>query len=240
VAFGLVEKPVGTLDLLVYLLRHGRTSMNTIQADTGMGKETFYRAVDRLKSLGFVYQEEETGFPTHVYLGLTRTGESVARALLPVADLLASTARSLAEELDSLEEANQPITKLRRIELLGTIAEQEFSSGRWGPTREKAARLIELAHETKEVRSEALGRIMLGRILQKQDAHEEAFRELESAGRLARDARLEIIGHPEAGELKRDFVLVNRYSVDHVASDLILGFFFPAAHFDDLQGVPAG
>lgn len=55
-----------------------------------------------------------------------------------------------------------------------------------------------------------------------------------------RDARLEIIGHPEAGELKRDFVLVNRYSVDHVASDLILGFFFPAAHFDDLQGVPAG
>lgn len=55
-----------------------------------------------------------------------------------------------------------------------------------------------------------------------------------------RDARLEIIGHPEAGELERDFVLVSRYSVDHVASDLILGFFFPAAHFDDVQGGPAG
>jgi hypothetical protein len=55
-----------------------------------------------------------------------------------------------------------------------------------------------------------------------------------------RDARMEIINHPEAGELERDFVLVNRYSVDHVVSDLILGFFFPAAHFDPIPNVAAG
>ena len=55
-----------------------------------------------------------------------------------------------------------------------------------------------------------------------------------------RDAKLELVDRPEAGELERDFVLVNRYAVERVASDLVLGFFFPAAHFETLEGVPAG
>jgi hypothetical protein len=57
---------------------------------------------------------------------------------------------------------------------------------------------------------------------------------------LLRDAKLELLGRPEAGELERAFVLVNRYAVDRVASDLVLGFFFPAAHFETLEGVAAG
>ena len=57
---------------------------------------------------------------------------------------------------------------------------------------------------------------------------------------LLRDAKLELIDQPDAGELERDFVLVNRYAVERVASDLMLGFFFPAAHFETLEGVPAG
>jgi len=55
-----------------------------------------------------------------------------------------------------------------------------------------------------------------------------------------RDARMEIIDHPEAGQVERSTLLVNRYAVERVASDLILGFFFPAAQFETLQGVPAG
>lgn len=55
-----------------------------------------------------------------------------------------------------------------------------------------------------------------------------------------RNARLAIIGHPEAGELERAFVVVNRYAVDHVASDLMLGCFFPAARFETLSRTPAG
>ena len=57
---------------------------------------------------------------------------------------------------------------------------------------------------------------------------------------LIRDAKLELLDRPDAGELDRTFVLVNRYAVDRVASDLELGFFFPAARFATLEGVPAG
>jgi hypothetical protein len=57
---------------------------------------------------------------------------------------------------------------------------------------------------------------------------------------LIKDVKLELIDRPDAGELDREFVLVNRYGVERVASDLMLGFFFPAAHFETLEGSPAG
>jgi hypothetical protein len=46
---------------------------------------------------------------------------------------------------------------------------------------------------------------------------------------LLRDARLQLIDQPEAGEATAHEVLVNRYTVDRVAADLMLGFFFPGA-----------
>jgi hypothetical protein len=57
---------------------------------------------------------------------------------------------------------------------------------------------------------------------------------------MLRDAKLQLLDRPEAGELERPSVLVNRYAVEQVASDLELGFFFPAARFETLGGVPAG
>jgi hypothetical protein len=55
-----------------------------------------------------------------------------------------------------------------------------------------------------------------------------------------RQVRLGIVGRVDAGELERDAVLVNRYAVDRVTSDLELTFFFPAAEFVTLQGAPLG
>ncbi len=53
-----------------------------------------------------------------------------------------------------------------------------------------------------------------------------------------RSARLEIIDYPDAGQLDRETVLVNRYAVDRVASTLELGFFFPAARLERLEQKP--
>jgi hypothetical protein len=47
---------------------------------------------------------------------------------------------------------------------------------------------------------------------------------------LLRDVRISLLDHPELGENTHDSVLVNRYSVDRVDADLMLGFFFPGAH----------
>jgi hypothetical protein len=44
-----------------------------------------------------------------------------------------------------------------------------------------------------------------------------------------RDARISLIGRDDAGEAGAPRLLVNRYTVDRVAADLMLGFFFPGA-----------
>jgi hypothetical protein len=46
---------------------------------------------------------------------------------------------------------------------------------------------------------------------------------------LLRDARIQLVGREDAGEAVSAQVLVNRYTVDRVAADLMLGFFFPGA-----------
>jgi hypothetical protein len=47
---------------------------------------------------------------------------------------------------------------------------------------------------------------------------------------LLRDVRITLLNQPDAGENAHDSVLVNRYTVDRVDADLMLGFFFPGAH----------
>jgi hypothetical protein len=46
---------------------------------------------------------------------------------------------------------------------------------------------------------------------------------------LLRDIRLSVRGHPEAGVAMGDHALVNRYGVERIRADLMLGFFFPGA-----------
>lgn len=44
-----------------------------------------------------------------------------------------------------------------------------------------------------------------------------------------RDARIRLLGQDDAGEATAPNLLVNRYTVDRVKADLMLGFFFPGA-----------
>jgi len=46
---------------------------------------------------------------------------------------------------------------------------------------------------------------------------------------LLRDVRITLLKDPEAGEATSAHALVNRYTVDRIAADIMLGFFFPGA-----------
>ena len=46
---------------------------------------------------------------------------------------------------------------------------------------------------------------------------------------LLRDARISLIDREDAGQATASQLLVNRYTVDRVAADMMLGFFFPGA-----------
>jgi len=51
---------------------------------------------------------------------------------------------------------------------------------------------------------------------------------------LLRDIRLSVRARPEAGVALGDHALVNRYTVERIRADLMLGFFFPGAVVDPL------
>ena len=46
---------------------------------------------------------------------------------------------------------------------------------------------------------------------------------------LLRDIRLSVRSRPDAGVAQGDHALINRYAVDRIRADLMLGFFFPGA-----------
>jgi hypothetical protein len=51
---------------------------------------------------------------------------------------------------------------------------------------------------------------------------------------LLRDIRLSVRSNPDAGVAQGDHALVNRYAVDRIRADLMLGFFFPGAVVDPI------
>src|SRR5262249_33088739 len=55
---------------------------------------------------------------------------------------------------------------------------------------------------------------------------------------MLRDVRLALLTVPDT-TLECPHALVNRYSVDRVTADLMLGFFFPGASMDDIPAAPA-
>jgi hypothetical protein len=59
---------------------------------------------------------------------------------------------------------------------------------------------------------------------------------------LLRDVRLELIDRPEVGAVSVPHGFVNRYTVERVEAELMLGFFFPGAEVDTsrLPGPPIG
>lgn len=54
---------------------------------------------------------------------------------------------------------------------------------------------------------------------------------------LLRDVVVRLLAQPDAGESEHHHALVNRYAVDAVEADIMLGFFFPGAH---VLGDPTG
>lgn len=57
---------------------------------------------------------------------------------------------------------------------------------------------------------------------------------------LLRDVRIALVGLDDAGEAIAEHALVNRYVVDRIEADLMLGFFFPGAAMTVTGGPAAG
>jgi len=85
---GKLEKPVGTMKILVHLHRNKKATITNLLKTENLNQRTTYSALGRLQEQGLIFQEEELGFPVCKYYFLTDRGKELAQQLEIVADVL--------------------------------------------------------------------------------------------------------------------------------------------------------
>jgi DNA-binding HxlR family transcriptional regulator len=83
-----IEKPVGSLEILVHLHRYERATVTNLIKDAGLNQRTAYSALSKLKNQELICQEVSNGFPVCKYYRLTSRGKAVALHLDTIDKLL--------------------------------------------------------------------------------------------------------------------------------------------------------
>ena len=86
---GILEKPVGTMKILVHIHRNDKTTITGLLKNEHLNQRTTYSALEKLQERGLIFQEESLGFPVCKYYFLTDKGKDVAKQLERVAGALA-------------------------------------------------------------------------------------------------------------------------------------------------------
>lgn len=85
---GTLEKPIGTLKILVHLRENKKATITNLIQDVELNQRTTYSALENLQNQGLIFQEKTNGFPVCKYYKLTEKGDEVAYYLDTVACLL--------------------------------------------------------------------------------------------------------------------------------------------------------
>jgi tetratricopeptide (TPR) repeat protein len=184
--FELIQKPSGTLDLLMYLSEKGASDVTTILKDLDMCTNSFYSAADRLKSLGLAFEKTETGWPTRVYYELTYKGGEAAKDLIPLKETLVESIDAKWKELEKLESARK--TKKNKKEMLDVfqnLQKATFDLGKWDETLRVSQKAIELASSLKDELALSHAYRYMGLVHQKRNDESGALENLDESASIS-------------------------------------------------------
>ena len=83
-----LQKPVGSLEILVHLHRNKKATITQLITQAGMNQRTTYSALDKLLGQELICHELSSGFPICKYYELTDKGKPIAKHLNNVDKLL--------------------------------------------------------------------------------------------------------------------------------------------------------
>ena len=83
-----IEKPVGSLKILVHLFRNEKSTITTMLKDADLNQRTAYAALRKLSDEDLINVEVCSGFPVRKYYRLTPKGKGIANHLEKVDSLL--------------------------------------------------------------------------------------------------------------------------------------------------------
>lgn len=79
-AIASIQKAKGTFEVVTYLYRHGNAMKTELIERVHACQTSVYRAIDILKSLDLISEEEDTSFPKKKIYSLTEKGRIFAEA----------------------------------------------------------------------------------------------------------------------------------------------------------------
>ncbi len=85
---GKIQKPVGSLEILVHLHRNKKATITDLITKADLNQRTAYSALSKLQDQKLITRNVGKGFPMSKYYGLTRKGRVVAGHLDTVDKLL--------------------------------------------------------------------------------------------------------------------------------------------------------
>lgn len=185
----LLQRPSKILTILVHLLDHEETKASVVMEELGLSPSTYNAAIRRLVELELAFKREESGFPRRSFVGLTLKGREVATRLRPVSDLLEDTVSGLRSELDLLDaKTRNENENARMMEILVSMMNMEFATGRWDESETHARRALDVASVLEDDGTQAECLRLLGDIHfskgMRERAYEEATRSLHIFGEI--------------------------------------------------------
>ena len=83
-----IEKPVGSLGILVYISRNEKATITSLVRTARFNQRTAYSALTSLQNQHLIYHVQSPGFPMSKNYYLTPKGQKVAELLCEVENIL--------------------------------------------------------------------------------------------------------------------------------------------------------
>jgi tetratricopeptide (TPR) repeat protein len=202
----MLEQTKGTLQIILYLKRNGKTEISYIARDNDIPRQTCYTALEGLEDMGIIVTSRMRSWPPRVFCQLTERGTEIANLLDNVDDTMESTIEGYKRQIEELgeEDISKKEFEERLYPLLRDLERECFRCGKWEEALKYGSELVTLTQKTRNHAGLAEAERNVGIVherLQKPDKAVNSFQRSIKAARKARDHEIIASNHYSIGNI---------------------------------------
>jgi tetratricopeptide (TPR) repeat protein len=202
----MLEQTKGTLQIILYLKRNGKTEISYIARDNEIPRQTCYTALEGLEDMGVIITSRMRSWPPRVFCQLTERGNEIAKLLDNVDDTMESTIEGYKRQIEELGE--QKISKKEFEEklypLLRNLERECFKCGKWDEALKYGNELITLSQKTHNHEGLAEAERNVGIAYERKHKPDKALDSFQKSIKAARKAR------------NNEIIAANHYSIGNI------------------------
>lgn len=128
----MLEQTKGTLKIIAYLKRKGKSEISAIIKSNHIPRQSCYTALRRLEDMGLISTFRERTYPPKVFCELTQRGSEVANNLFIIDSALGETLEGYKRQLSRLIKQGKSgkIMDEKKLKILRKILEECFNLGK--------------------------------------------------------------------------------------------------------------